>query len=506
MKLLAYWLRSFREIFVPRRIVFVIVFIISAGVAITNWRAVDGWNLYRPLHKRPTLVDREVSQRFLATGVPDGDRYLALFGYFLHGFIANAAPDWSLIHYPGLPSLRGYAVSGLEGFARTAPMFGAWIYSGRSPLVTDPQTGKVIDLVSTLRSGILAGVDPSSPGYWGRMSDNDQRIVEAADIARLLWLTRREIWFKLDNEEKSKIASWLLQVDSVKITTRNTWILFPVTVHAFFGNVGFASAGNYENYFEFKRNYLERGWFRDGPTGEIDYYNAWGIPYELYWIHLMDPHIDAAFMAGALNASGDLTSHLVSPAGLPMMGRSICYRTAVPSAVVAASFLSPSSISPGLARRAMDVTWRYFVGHGVLRDGTLTMGYTGTDPRIVDYYSGPGSCHWGLRSLTLAYMAEPSAPFWSTPYAPLPVEIHDYQVDLPKIGWIVRGDSVSKNIRIMIPANHDQSVKVKQYWEYNKLFEMIFRRVSRPENFDLKYRLSEYDAIPPFDGLLATPN
>jgi hypothetical protein len=506
MKLLAYWLRSFREIFVPRRIVFVIVFLISAIVAITNWRAVDGWNLYRPLHKRPTPVDREVSQRFLATGLPDGDRYEALFGYFLHGFIANAAPDWSLIHYPGLPSLRGYAVSGLEGFARTAPMFGAWIYSGRSPLVTDPQTGKVIDLVSILRSGILAGVDPSSPGYWGRMSDNDQRIVEAADIARLLWLTRREIWFKLDNKEKSKIASWLLQVDSVKITTRNTWILFPVTVHAFFGNVGFASAGNYENYFEFKRNYLERGWFRDGPTGEIDYYNAWGIPYELYWIHLMDPHIDAAFMAGALNASGDLTAHLVSPAGLPMMGRSICYRTAVPSAVIAASFLSPSSISPGLARRAMDVTWRYFVGRGVLRDGTLTMGYTETDPRIVDYYSGPGSCHWGLRSLTLAYMAEPSAPFWITPYAPLPVEIHDYQVDLPKIGWIVRGDSVSKNIRIMIPSNHDQSVKVRQYWEYNKLFEMIFRRVSRPENFDLKYRLSEYDAIPPFDGLLATPN
>jgi len=277
-------------------------------------------------------------------------------------------------------------------------------------------------------------------------------------------------------------------------------------VHAFFRNVGSASAGNYENYFEFKRNYLERGWFRDGPTGEIDYYNAWGIPYELYWIHLLDPHVDAAFMAQALNASGDLTAHLVSPAGLPMMGRSICYRTAVPSAIIAASFLFPSSISPGLARRAMDVTWRYFVGLGALRDGTLTMGYSETDPRIVDWYLGAGSCHWGLRSLTLAYMAEPSAPFWNTPYAPLPVEIHDYQVDLPRIGWIVSGDSVSKNIKITIPNNHDRSVKVRSYSEYNKLFEMIFRRVSRPENFDLKYKLSEYAAIPPFDGLLATPN
>jgi hypothetical protein len=156
-----------------------------------------------------------------------------LFGYFLHGYVANAAPDLSLVHYPGLPSFRGYAVSGLEGFARTAPMLGAWIYSGRSPRVADPQTGKVIDLVSTLRSSVLAGVDPSSPGYWGKMNDNDQRIVEAADIARLLWLTRREIWFQLPSEEKSKIATWLLQVDKVKISTRNTWILFPVTVHVF---------------------------------------------------------------------------------------------------------------------------------------------------------------------------------------------------------------------------------------------------------------------------------
>jgi len=495
-----------KEGFVPRRIIFVIIVILTAVIGVTNWRAVEGWYLYRPLDAQPTPVDREVSQRFLATGVPDADRYQALFGYFLHGFITNAAPDLSLIHYPGLPSARGYTVDGLEGFARTAPLLGAWIYSGRSPQVTDPQTGRVIDLVSTLRSAILAGVDPSSPGYWGKMKDDDQRIVEAADIARLLWLTRREIWFTLDNEAKSKIAAWLLQVDNAKISIRNNWLLFPVTVHAFFANVGFAGASDYKNYFEFKRNYLERGWFRDGPAGQVDYYNTWGISYELYWIHMLDPRIDAAFIDTALNASGALTSHLVSPAGLPMMGRSICYRTAIPSPVIAASFLSTSSISPGLARRAMDVTWRYFVGLGALRDGTLTMGYFGTDPRIVDWYLGAGSCNWGLRSLTLAYMAKPGAPFWNAPYAPLPVEIHDYRVDLPRIGWVVSGDTVSKNIRITIPDNYDRSVKVRPYSQSDRLFEMIFRRVSRPENLALKYRLTEYAAIPPFDGLLARPN
>jgi len=40
-----------------------------------------------------------------------------------------------------------------------------------------------------LRTGILHGVDPRSNEYWGAIGDYDQRIVEAADIARILWLT-----------------------------------------------------------------------------------------------------------------------------------------------------------------------------------------------------------------------------------------------------------------------------------------------------------------------------
>src|SRR5262249_59787382 len=61
----------------------------------------------------------------------------------------------------------GYSMSGLEGFARTAPLFAAWLYSGRRQEIIDEQTGKSYAIVTILQQGLLAGTDPSSPNYWG---------------------------------------------------------------------------------------------------------------------------------------------------------------------------------------------------------------------------------------------------------------------------------------------------------------------------------------------------
>ena len=80
-----------------------------------------------------------------------------------------------------------------------------------------------------LKRGILAGVDPQSSGYWGDVRDKDQRVVEAADIARVLWLTRSQLWDTLSKHERDLIARWLLGAGTAA-TARNNWILFPVIV------------------------------------------------------------------------------------------------------------------------------------------------------------------------------------------------------------------------------------------------------------------------------------
>jgi hypothetical protein len=396
----------------------------------------------------------------------------------------------------------GYRVSGLEGFARTAPLLGAWIYSGRGRQVTDPQTGAVVDLVATLRSAIVAGTDPSAPAYWGKIDDDSQRIVEAADIARLLWLTRREIWSELDSGEKSRVYAWLAQVDHVKISSTNNWLLFPVVVDAFLRSVGYPADASRANYEAFKKNLLQNGWFRDGDRGRVDYYNAWGISYDLYWIDLLDPSFERPFIEQTLAESGALTALLLSPSGIPTMGRSVCYRTAIPSAVLTGSFVSPATLSPGLARRALDATWRYFVFHGALREGALTMGYFETDARIVDLYSGAGSCHWGLRSLTLAFMARESDEFWTAPSEPLPVEKSDYRIEFPKLDWTVTGNRASGEITIAIGQNRDRTVAPESYALLQRAMEWLGHSPIRPSNDALKYQLHEYSALRPFQNLL----
>lgn len=90
------------------------------------------------------------------------------------------------------------------------------------------------------------------------------------------------------------------------------------------------------------------------------------------------------------------------------MGRSSCYRTAVPVPLVAASLLDADAASTGEAARALDVVWRYFIANDSVRDGALTQGYFAPDRRFLDRYLGTGSCQWGLRSLLLAYL-HPSA-------------------------------------------------------------------------------------------------
>lgn len=460
-----------------------------------------GWSKYRPLSPSPTEEDRRTREQFVSGEGTDEDRYRLLFYYFVRGFLSNAGQGMSAVNYPGLPSTRGYAVDGLKGFARTAPLIGAWISSGRTNWVFDPKTKLRVDLVELLRQGVLNGTDPTADGYWGRMIDGDPRIVEAADIARLLWLTREQIWFRLSRAEKDQVIKWLSQVNEVKTERNNNWLLFAVTVNAFLKNVGEPHTDRRDNYLIFKDNYLGNGWFRDGPRGKVDYYNTWGISYELFWISRLDPSLDHTFIKDVLVKSARLTSHLISPIGIPIIGRSICYRTAVPSVILAGSVVSPFDVQPGLARRALDVTWRHFVSRDILRQGTITMGYYETDPRFVDWYTGAGSCHWALRSLTLAYMLETEHPFWTDAPKPLPVELGDFNIVLPRLSWTIVGRHSDQNITVLVGTNSAREAHPQAYSRWDKLLEGLTHRPRRPGNYRVKYGLKEYSAASPMGGV-----
>jgi hypothetical protein len=458
------------------------------------------WSQY---HSPAPVGAREAAVRqLLLSHEPIERRYAGLFEYFSDGFVRHATPAYTRVQYGGARSWNGYGVDGLEGFARTAPLLAAWIYSGRRSVTVADRDGRSDDLVEMLRSGILGGVDPGSSQYWGDIQDHDQRIVEAADIARVLWLTRASIWDKLPGAQKRMIADWLLSATN-KRTPPNNWLLFRVVISVVLVSLDGAGAPAglleqaHASFAEYTKNYLDHGWFYDRPRG-VDFYNTWGITYDLFWIHTVDPDFESDFVVAAIEKSAQLTQYLISPQGIPIMGRSICYRTAVPVPLLAATFLSSSELAAGRALRGLDVVWRYFVAHDSLRDGALTQGYFKADPRVLDPYSGTGSCHWGLRSLILAFMHPPGDRFWTATQQPLPVEESDYRLDLAMLGWIVEGHRASGEITITIPRNPHEVNTMEGYSWITRAREIFSSVPLRPENYEIKYASRHYSSASPF--------
>jgi hypothetical protein len=467
-------------------------------------RATEGFEHYVPMDAREGGRELAIRRRLLDQDASAEARYEALFRYFLHGFAAWATADGARVQYPGMASTMGYRIDGLIGFARTAPLLAAWIHSGRGAVVRDDETGVRIDLIALLEKGILAGTDPASAAYWGKMRDFDQQIVEAADIARVLWLTRDQLWNNWTDDRRRQVADWLLQVNARR-THANNWLLFPVVVNCALSALKYQDARRDPRYDQFKEDYLDHGWFFDRPRG-VDFYNAWGIGYDLFWIDLLQPELDRDFIRAGLAQSAWLTSHLIAPNGIPILGRSICYRTAIPVPVIADTFIDGAAASQGRGRRALDAVWRYFVANGSLRNGALTQGYFGNDPRFIDLYTGPGSSHWGLRSLVLALMHPRGADFWTVPDAALPVEAGDYRLDLPKLGWIVSGHRETGEITIAIPRNQQTAIAPEPWTMRMRWAERIARQPVRPRNMAIKYETAEYSSLRPFPLAAGRPD
>lgn len=435
---------------------------------------------------------------FRTPGQPECAAYRQLLVYFVEGWLRGRSRGGGLVSYPGLPSCRGRRSDRIEGFARMVPVFGAWVRGGRSPILP-LSDGRAVDLAEAFRRGLLSGTDPASPDYWGTVGNHDQRIVESADIALALWLFREEVSSGLGEGERRNVAAWLAQVETRRVPDNN-WHLFVVLVSLVLHRLGLAAdlAGARRHYDRIREFHLGDGWFRDGEKGRVDYYNAWGFHYALFWINEIDPEWDGAFITRALEAFLRGYRYLIGPAGFPVMGRSVCYRMAAPAPLVAGHVRHPGVVSAGEARRALDATWMHFVGGGAVREGMATQGYYGADPRVLDNYSGPASSLWSLRSLVAAFRLPDAAPFWSGPPAPLPVEVADYRITVPATGWTITGRRDDGSITLDIPQSETHPARLEPYGFRRRLATLLAREPRRPENTHAKYGQRSYSSAHPF--------
>jgi hypothetical protein len=434
---------------------------------------------------------------------PTLEAYDKLFAYFVTGFVAYRMPAGSMALYPGLPSTHGRTADRMEGFSRIAPLWGAWVASGRSPVVR-LATGKLVDLNAAFEHGLVTGVDRRSAGYWGDIRDLDQRIVEAADIALSIWLFRDTAWSHLSPAQKRQVVSWLCQVNGKSVPDSN-WHLFVTFVNVVLERLGYPADRNLalQHYSRMKQFYRGEGWFSDGPGNVFDYYNAWGIHYQLYWLQQVAPEWDSGFIEAARRQFVGTYRFLVGAKGVPILGRSICYRMAAVAPLVFACGDGGDPVSPGEARRALDLIWSYFIRNGAVQNGNVTQGYCGADARILDTYSGPASCLWALRSLIVAFYKPPSSSFWEGTVGRLPVEKGDYSLAIGATGWQIRGVQQTRTVQIQLAgADHRNDEPLKAYSLWRRIASTILRRPFRPDNMAAKYWRATYESDHPFCGCL----
>jgi hypothetical protein len=431
---------------------------------------------------------------------PSTGAYSNLFRYFMTGFMACRSPLGGLADYAGVSSYNGPLMDRLEGFSRIAPLAAAWLH-GRRDTTIELADGSRLDLLAMLRTGMLAGTDPASKDYWGRIENWGQAIVEASDIALALWLTREQLWDALGNEERRRIGDWLIQVNG-KSLPDNNWHLFITKINAVLASLGVPHDTEEleQHYRRVKGFYRGDGWFRDGEaqdTPGFDYYNAWGFHYELQWLRRIAPGFDGPFIDQAFREFVSVYRYFIGPAGFPMMGRSTCYRMAAPVPLVLAQEQYGDVVSPGEARRALDVIWCHFIANGSLDRGNVTQGYFEADQRLVEAYSGPASCLWSLRSLVAAFVLPDDHAFWQLCPEPLPVEQGDYRIRVEPAGWDIVGDRRSGIVKL--ETGRTGVPPLQSISLLDRLISPFCRVPRRPDNIPAKYGRASYVSTSPYD-------
>lgn len=465
------------------------------GVSVYVWRLyrvrVENWENTIPVFENAQVYDQGIKTAFLDTvSYSSRERFNGLFQYFLRGYLKYRSKEGALVYYPGEFSGGGQAINALEGFARFFPLACSYMHNAQNAFVQID--GRSIDLSKIMKTALLSGTNPGSKEYWGVIKDRDQKIAEAADIALGLWVSREYIWNQFSTQEKKQIYDWLIQVESRKHGDNN-WNLFPVMVIKSLEALSMADnravrAANKKFGRYIEQDYLGDGWFKDGEAPP-DYYNAWAIHYCLFWLNQMHPGFHSEFICEANKRFASFFKYFFGPKGFPMMGRSVCYRMALPSPLVAASLINGEVLSEGEALRALETTWAHFIENDALEGGKVTQGFYQEDLSILNGYSGAGSCLWSLRSLILAFYVDAEIGLFDVPPAKLPVEIADFEVHNPVINWTIRGDKESGDIMLELLNNDkDAHYQLDKYDVLDAFLETLWQYPHRPNNKKALYK------------------
>ena len=317
-------------------------------------------------------------------------------------------------------------VSHLEALGRSFNGIAPWLNLGDDTSREGQQRKAMTQLVV---KAITNAVNPSSPDYLPFDGPGTQPLVDAAFFAQGLLRSKDVIWPMLDSQTRQRIIDEFKRSRKIR-AWENNWLLFSATIEAallqFTGECDFSKI----KYALDRHNewYKGDGWYGDGPSFHLDYYNSYVIqPMLVDVTAVVKANADKGEEYAVYGAMYDKyvkrmarfaaqQEMLISPEGtFPMLGRSCGYRYGAFQALAHTALLGslPKGVSPAQVRSALTaVIKRQTVKSMFDPEGWLTLGFCGHQPDVAENYVSTGSaylCCFVFLPLGLPEDAE----FWS---------------------------------------------------------------------------------------------
>ena len=319
---------------------------------------------------------------------------------------------------------RDKRVAYMEAFGRLMAGVAPWL---ALPDDGSPEGRRRADLRDMALRSYANAVDPASPDclLW---RGHGQALVDAAYVAESFLRGYDALWMPLDSITKRRYLEAFAGMRAIDPPYTN-WVLFSSVIESFLAKAG----GECDQYRvnsavrKVEEWYTGDGWYADGPEFAFDYYSSY-VFHPMY-LETLQAMRDAGvytrihypkYYTRALRRAQKFSivlERMISPEGtFPVVGRSIPYRMAAmqPLALMAWYGTLPAGVGNGQARAALTaVMHRMFDGRENFNDGGfLTIGFTGRQPGVADWYTNNGS----LYMTTLAFLPlglAPTHPFWS---------------------------------------------------------------------------------------------
>lgn len=270
-------------------------------------------------------------------------------------------------------------------------------------------------------------VDPASPDYllW---RNEGQPLVDAAYVAESFLRAFDQLWVPLDETTKKRYIEEFTQLRRIDPPYTN-WLLFSATIESFLAKAG-APFDIYRINSAIRKVeewYTGDGWYADGPSFAFDYYSSY-VFHPMY-LETLDALIDAGvhsrldypkYYQRALKRAQKYSlvlERFISPEGtFPVFGRSIPYRMATmqPLALMAWYRELPAGVTPAQVRCALTAVLKrmFATGENFNEGGFLTIGFTGRQPNVADWYTNNGSLY--MTSLSFLPLGLPASDaFWT---------------------------------------------------------------------------------------------